>query len=393
MGELDWSQHPMVEAEHALGPQIRRVADSIEQARRLPDELVAAIDETQAFAMYVPRSVGGPEVHPLVGMATTEALARHDGSTGWYVQVSAAVTTFMAWIDPSGLERLVVETPRIQLAGSARPLGVARPVDGGYVVNGRWNYVSGVQHATLILASSYLDPPQGDPPLARSMFVPVGDGETVANWDVVGMNGTGSDDFVLDEVFVPDERVGYRRWADQRQEPLYDPRLAMVAAWAPTAGVALGMARGAIDTLVEMGGLSTTMSPVPLRERSAVQDAVGEAESLTGAARAYVVASIGAAWDALLTDSGSLERRVSEAQLAVTHAMNTAVKVADLCFHCAGTSAISTEHRLQRFLRDTHTAVQHAAGQAVHRRMGGRSVLGLESPGMNVRTGPSAPRG
>jgi indole-3-acetate monooxygenase len=387
-----WADHPMIEAARALGPAVDAVADEIESGRKLPQGLVEQITATDAFAMYVPRSVGGPEVHPLTGFATAEAFARHDGSVGWCVQVSAAVTSFMAWIDPAGLEAMVRSVPRVHLAGSARPLGVAREVDGGFVASGRWNYVSGVQHATVILASSIIEPVQGDPPLARSMFVPVGDGEIHANWNVMGMCGTGSDDFVLDEVFVPTERVGYRRYIDERDEPLYDPRLAMVTAWAPTAGVACGMARGAIDAVVDMGDVTTTMSPVALRDRSAVQDAIGEAETITSSARAYVVESIGAAWDALVSGSGNLPRLVSQAQLAITNSMHAAVKVADLCFHCAGTSAISTENKLERYLRDTHTAVQHAAGQTIHARMGGKVVLGLENEVLNLREGPATPR-
>ncbi|MDG2112098.1 MAG: acyl-CoA dehydrogenase family protein [Actinomycetota bacterium] len=387
-----WADHPMIEAARALGPAVDAVADEIESGRKLPQGLVEQITATDAFAMYVPRSVGGPEVHPLTGFATAEAFARHDGSVGWCVQVSAAVTSFMAWIDPAGLEAMVRSVPRVHLAGSARPLGVAREVDGGFVASGRWNYVSGVQHATVILASSIIEPVQGDPPLARSMFVPVGDGEIHANWNVMGMCGTGSDDFVLDEVFVPTERVGYRRYIDERDEPLYDPRLAMVTAWAPTAGVACGMARGAIDAVVDMGDVTTTMSPVALRDRSAVQDAIGEAETITSSARAYVVESIGAAWDALVSGSGNLPRLVSQAQLAITNSMHAAVKVADLCFHCAGTSAISTQNKLERYLRDTHTAVQHAAGQTIHARMGGKVVLGLENEVLNLREGPATPR-
>ena len=382
----------MVAAAAALGPTIDAAADGIETSRRLPHELVSALDEVGAFAMFAPRDIGGSEVHPLTGLATTEALARHDASTGWCVQVSAAVTTFMAWIDPVGLRRLASDTPRLRLAGSARPLGVAREVDGGFMVSGHWNYVSGVQHATVILASSVIEPRTGDPALARSMFVPVADGEIRANWNVMGMCGTGSDDFLLDEVFVPDDRVGYKRWVEQRPEPLYDPRLAMVASWAPTAGVALGTARGAIDELVAMGSATTTMSPVALRDRSAVQDAVGRAETLTASARAFAVESIGAAWDSAVSGDGNLSRLVAQAQLAVTNALHIAVEVADLCFHCAGTAAISTQHRLQRSLRDAHTAVQHAAGQQVHVRMGGKAVLGVESAAVNLREGPSASR-
>ena len=384
--------HPMVEAASALGQRIRAAADEIEAAQRLPLELVEALSEIEAYSMYVPRSVGGAEVHPLVGFATAEAIARQDASAGWCVQVSAAVTTFMAWTDPQGLEDLVREVGTVRLAGSARPLGIAREVEGGFVVSGHWNYVSGVRDATLILASSFINPPTGDPPLSRSMFLPVTDGRIVDNWDVVGMRGTGSDDYVLDEVFVPIERVGFKRWIDKRPEPLYDPRLAMAAAWAPTAGVACGTAQSAIDALVEMGDVTTTMSPTPLRDRGNVQDALGEAITLTAAARAFVVESLGAAWEALVSGSGDLAQRVAEAQLAITNSMHTAVRVADLCFHCAGTSAISTQHRLERILRDAHTAVQHAAGQSVHVRMGGKAALGVTSAPVNMRAGPSAAR-
>ncbi len=377
----------MVEAVRSLGPTILAAADDIEANRRLPASLVAALDDAGAYAMYVPASVGGAEVHPLTAMLVTEELARHDPSTGWCVQVSAAVTSFLAWIDPTGLAQLVDAVPAVRLAGSARPLGTAREVEGGFEVSGHWNYVSGVRDATLVLASAVLEPRQGDPPLARSMFLPVTDGTVVANWDVMGMCGTGSDDFVLDGVFVPDERVGYKRWIDQRDEPLYDPRLAMVAAWAPTVGVACGTARGAIEELVALGGNSTTMSTDALRDRPAVQDAIGEAQALAASARAFVVDAIGAAWDALELGAGDLGRRTAEAQLAITHALRTAVTVADLCFHAAGTSAISTGYRLQRFLRDAHTAVQHAAGHRDHFRTGGRSVLGLDAGAMNLRVG------
>jgi len=387
--QSSWADHPMVEAARGLAPRIRAAADDTEGAQRLPSELVAALSEIEAYSMYVPRSVGGPEVHPLVGFATTEALARQDASTGWCVQVSAAVTTFMAWIDPAGLEELVREVGTVRLAGSARPLGTAREVEGGFVVNGHWNYVSGVRDATLVLASSFIEPIAGDPPLSRSMFLPAGDGRIVDNWDVVGMRGTGSDDFVIEDRFIPIQRVGFKRWIDKRPEPLYDPRLAMVAAWAPTAGVACGTAQSAIDAIVEMGDVTTTMSPTPLRERGNVQDALGEAITLAASARAFVVGSLGAAWEALVTGSGDLRGRVAEAQLAITNSMNTAVRVADLCFHCAGTSAISTQNRLERVLRDAHTAVQHAAGQSVHVRMGGKAALGLDAAPVNLRAGPA----
>lgn len=392
--------HPVLDAARALGPAVSAVADDIEHYRRLPQGLVDDLTAAEIFQLYLPASIGGPEVHPLVGFAVCEELARHDGSVAWCAQVAAAVTVFLAWLDPAALEVMVAETDGpLHVAGSARPLGRAEGVEGGYRVTGQWNFASGVRHANWFLGTSFVTDESGRT-APRSMLIPVSDGRIEDNWDVFGMRGTGSDDFVLDDVFVPAERVCSRRWVLDRAERLYDPRLMMVGAWAPTAGIGTGLAQGAIDTLCALGDLASTGSPVPLRERPPVQDAVAMAETRTGAARAYVTQSLAAAWDALddalpegvdPAHDRHVAETVARAQLAITHSLNEAVAVADLCFHAAGTNAISTAHRFERILRDAHTAVQHAAGQPVHRRAAGRVLLGLDA-GPTNREGPGTPK-
>jgi alkylation response protein AidB-like acyl-CoA dehydrogenase len=370
----------MVEAARDLGPVIDAAANDIERDRRLPDHLVAQMREAGIFAMYVPKEVGGPEVHPVAAFHVGEALARHDGSVGWCAQVSAAVTTFAAWIDPAGLTAMVERSGSLHFAGSARALGQAEPVPGGFKAKGHWNYASGVLHANWYLGTCFVDEPDGREGASRSMFFPVDDGAIVENWDVVGMKGTGSHDFVVDDVFVPSERAAFGHWIKDRYHTLYDPRLLMTAAWAPTAGVAVGLAQGAIDGLTTLGDATSTASPVPMRYRSQVQEVVGRCEAITSAARAFAVEAFHAAMDAVVTDTGDVGRAVARAQVAVTHAMNEAVRVADLAFHAAGTNAISTANRLERTLRDAHTAVQHAAGQAIHFQAAGATLLGVESP-------------
>ena len=373
--------HPILHAVTELGPTILDVAPRIDAERRLPDELVDSLTDARVFQMYQPRSLGGPEVDPLTAFAICEELARVDGSVGWCAQVSAAVTIHLAWLDPDALDEMQRTTGRpLHVAGSARPLGEAVRTSDGYVVKGHWNYASGIRHANWFLATAFVDNDDGSQ-VGRSMLVPVEDGQIVANWDVVGMRGTGSDDFVLDDVPVPRGRAVSRRWIAQRSEPLYDPRLAMVAIWAPTAGVAIGLARGSIDALLELRSVSSTGSPTPLGERPDVQDAIADAEAITSAARAFCHEAIGAAWAAVTDDEvdpHELQRAVARAQLSITHAMGEAVRVADRCFHAAGTNAISTGNRLERYLRDTHTAVQHAAGQSIHKRGAGRVLLGLD---------------
>ncbi len=392
-----WADHAMVDAARALRPTVQALSPRIENERRLPQELVDELTTAQVFQMYLPASDGGPEVHPLTGFAVCEELARADGSVGWCAQVAAAVTIFLPWIDPEGLSEMVaISDGPLHLAGSARPLGTAVRTDDGYRIKGHWNFASGVAHANWFLATAIVENGGDDdgPPVARSMLLPVSDGQILANWDVVGMRGTGSDDFILDDVAVPRRRVGAKHWIDRRQEPLYSPKLDMVATWAPTAGVASGLARGAIDALMEVGARSSTGSPRPLRERAGVQHAVAEAEAIAGAARAYCIETIETAWRAVIDERhDEIGPAVARAQLAITHIMNEAVRVADLCFHAGGTNAISSENRLERSLRDTHTAVQHAAGNAIHKRVAGRTLLGLEPPpGPSNREGPNTPR-
>ena len=214
-----WTEHPMIAAVERLGPQVRRLSDRIEADRRLPPRLVDELTDAGVFQMFLPRSVGGHEVHPLTGFAVCEALAGNDGSVGWCAQVSAAVTIFLAWLDPEALADMVATTDGpLHVAGSARPLGTAIRTEDGYRVKGRWNYASGVRHANWFLATSFVDNQDGSS-VPRSMLVPIGDGEIVANWDVMGMRGTGSDDYVLDDVAVPRSRTGARRWIEQRSEP------------------------------------------------------------------------------------------------------------------------------------------------------------------------------
>ena len=165
-----WTDHPMVAAAQGLEPMIRRLGDQIEADRCLPQQLVAALTAVDVFQMYVPRSVGGPEVHPLVGFAVCEELARLDGSVGWCAQVSAAATIFLAWLDPEALTEMVAITQSpLHVAGSARPLGTAVRTEDGYRVKGQWNFASGVRHANWFLASAFVDGPDGsqkDPHIA-----------------------------------------------------------------------------------------------------------------------------------------------------------------------------------------------------------------------------------
>jgi alkylation response protein AidB-like acyl-CoA dehydrogenase len=376
----------VVGAAERLAPRIRAAADAIEVDGRLPDDLADDMAAADLFQLFLPADAGGPEVSPLTALLVTEQLARADGSVGWCASVSSALSNYLGWLPADGLAEVAgSSTPRLRLSGSARPLGTAVPVEGGFIARGRWDFASNIAQSHWYAGTCVIDEsrPTGAQPRARAMLFPVADGRIVPTWSVLGMRGTGSHDFAVEDVFVPARRVTSFRHALARTGRVFHPRLARVVIWAPTAGVALGIARGALDDFAALSRGASTSSPVPLCQRPDVQTAVGRAEAIVAAARAYCVDAIGAAWQAVGPDGpgdgAELDRAIAHARLSITHAMSEAVRVVDLLQRAAGTGGVYTVGRLERRFRDAHVAVQHAAGLDQHVEATGRVLLGLPS--------------
>ena len=219
-------------------------------------------------------------------------------------------------------------------------------------------------------------------PDTLSLLVPIESATVHDTWSVVGMQGTGSHDFVVKEVFVPAERSFRLFGPSQEAGPLYNPRLILVVAWTSLAANALGMARGAMDAFVALATQAgSTMSTTLLRDRPPVQATVGEAEAIISAARASVLDAVGKAWQAVSDGEPDPSREIAQARLAITHAMWESVRAVDLLFHAAGTNAIHRKHPLERFFRDIHTAVQHGGGLRSNFEAGGQAMLGLRPSG------------
>lgn len=372
---LDMALHPAVQAAVQLQPTIAEAADEVESTGRLPDPIVAALTETGLYHLYLPTTAGGPEVDPMTGLLAIEALAQADASVAWCAHVSSANAWQLATLAPGTVADMAAATGHgWRMSGSARPLGRATRVEGGFVVNGQWDFASNCNHAGWYCGTCIVE--EDGRRRARAMFMPIGDGTIVDTWHVAGLRGTGSHDFRAVDVFVPDERVSAGRHVAAQPGRLYRQRLTMAVNWALTAGVSLGTARGALDCFSALSSNATAgTTDVALRDRGEVQTAVGRAEAKLGAARAYCLASLGALWQA--GDDDDIDDLLCAARLAIPHAMHTAVEVVDLLFAVGGTRSVFTRHQLERRFRDAHVAVQHGAGSVSHFQAGGRVSLGL----------------
>lgn len=364
-----------------LAPLIRSASEEGEAKRCTPPRVVEALAAAGLLQMFLPRSLGGPELPPLAAFHAIEELSKADGSVGWCTMIATVLSHFTGWLD-SGVARSMVSAPAdFRAAGSLRPQGQAREVEGGYRVSGTWNFASGITYANWLYCTCRVmdgNAPRmtvAGVPLTRAAWIPVKSTRIVDTWSVVGLRATGSHDFIVEDVFVDRSHTSSFAEPPFERGQLYNPRLFFITLWVIVAANALGIARGAIDAFIDLAGRSSTSSPVPLRDRAAVQTRVAEAEALLGAARAFVLDTVATVWDG--TGGQDASSAIARARLAITHAIHEAVRATDVVFHAAGTNAIYSSNPLERHFRDIHVVVQHNAAFAVHYESAGKVLLGL----------------
>jgi alkylation response protein AidB-like acyl-CoA dehydrogenase len=374
----------VVGAAARLASDVRAARDECEELRHVPPAMAEALAKAGLLQMYLPRSMGGPELAPLVVFGAVEAISRADGSVGWCTMIASAVSSFAAWLEPEVGREMAGSPADMRVAGSIRPQGRARPVAGGYRIEGRWDFASGINHARWLMCPCVLwdgDKPMrsaAGTPVARIFWVPRESAEILDTWHVLGLRGTGSHDFTVADVFVPESHTAAMGAPPREKNPLYDPRLHMASIWTATVGNALGIARGALDGFIELASVkSSTTSTALLRDRPLVQARTAEAEAIVSAARAYVQVAVGDLWARANRVEKDLDAAIVQARLAITHGMHEAVRAVDLVFHAAGTNAVYERNPLERDFRNIHVAVQHAAGLHAHMESAGKALLGL----------------
>ena len=359
--------HPLVEAALALEPDIRAQADQIEREGRLPDGLVRALSETGIFRMLVPKALGGGEVDPVTYSDVLEILSRADGSTGWCGMIGTGSSWGLAFMRPEAAAEILSDPYAVMAGSFALPSGGrAVAVDGGYRVTGRWPFGSGCQHARWMVGHSVLydgDSPRLGPsgaPMTRVMTFPQSDATIIPTWDVIGMNGTGSHDYSVSDLFVP-ERFTFAIDGESAYHdgPIYKGRFFLIA----HSSHAFGIARAAIDALMELVATKRQSGGAILglvRDRPHIQMAVAQAEALLRGSRAYLRETTREVFEeAVATGTISPDNRALM-RLAITSSFDSCRQAVDVAYTAAGGSSVYRTSLLQRYFRDIHTAAQHS---------------------------------
>ena len=375
----------VLEAARRLGPSIAARGDEIEELRTLPMDIVDEIRPSQAFRQYVPADLGGPAVSAWEGLEAIEEFAYHDGSVGWSVAIASTSSLMASYLPPEHATEIYGD-PRSITGGYAAAAGLATPVDGGLKVNGTWQWGSGTQHCTWIGGGCRVVGPDGTPTPRDDglsfpyVFFDPSNVEFLDTWHVSGLAGTGSLDYRVTDVFVPEGR-----WVQIGIDPpVHDGPLARFSFYGLLAlGIAatsIGIARRAIDELAVLAEHKRPQgSSRPLRDRAPIQADTARAEAAVRSTWGFVADTVGDCWDEAVEGNPPSEENKRLLRLAATHATQTAAEATDLVYRAAGGAAVYKTSPIQRCFRDVNVATQHAMVAPRTYEVAGRIRLGLET--------------
>jgi alkylation response protein AidB-like acyl-CoA dehydrogenase len=333
-------------------------SEEIEQARRVPPDLIDELTTAGCFRMLAPRSHGGPELDLASQMRVNEQLARADGSVGWTVMIGSVTPAVLGRLPRQTFDAVYADGPDVVFAGALNPTGVATPTDDGFTVNGQWAFASGCDHCHWFLAHAIVD--DGRMPPVRMMLLPPSDVTIKDTWSVAGLCGTGSHDFAVEDAFVPAERSFALGGEPCLDTPLLQlPIKSLIALEA--AAVAVGIAQGALD---EITALATKKVPAfdktSLAGSATFQHQLGEADASLRAARALLYADAEALWATAAGGGDLTNEQRARSRSTATWAVRAAASVVDTAYTAGGGSAIYSTSPLQRRLRDVHVLTQNA---------------------------------
>ena len=371
------------------GPVAEAGAREADKIHEVTADAMAALHEQGLFRMLLTKKVGGAELPLPIFIQVIERIASYDGSTAWCVCQGSGCSMLGNYLIPETAGGIWQDKPEGILAwgpGKAE----ATVVDGGYNVTARTMFVSGSHHATWVAAhcgtvkerdGTVRLGPDGKPE-DRTVLIRKNRLELTDTWDVVGLRGTGSDGFNLDDFFVPEEHTIVRAtMIEDAGETTTLYSFSTMAIYAMGfASVALGIAQGFLDRFLELAQEKKPRRVErPICENPVVQDEVARGHARLSAARAYLRNSVDEAWaEAERSGSATIEQRMA-IRLAATHAIHEAKAVVDTLFDTGGTSSVFASAPFERRFRDIHAVALQIQGRKTNFETFGAWIMGQGS--------------
>lgn len=395
---VDIDAQPVVRAAAELQSVLRDYRDEIEREQRLPRPLLEKLLEAGFYRMVIPRSLGGLQADPLTYLRVVELLAEGAGSVGWNLANNSIGQLVTLGLPDDGVHEIYGQQANTIIAGTAvQGGGQAVPVEGGYRVNGRWTFGSGCQESAWMLGSFQIM--DGDQPRRRTDggnlywrgVFPRAEAQIVAgSWDVSGLRGTGSFDWTVKDVFLPERRTMVHAGVPLDNQWARWPGITYALpsqAWVGPhhSAVITGIARAGINALIQLAGEKTPRGRTGmLCENPLVQDAVGRADAMLNAGRGYRTAMITELWNTIAAGQETTLEQRARCRLAPILAAENAREAMDLMYRWGGSTSFKRESRLAECWRDLHVVGQTVTIGPEWYPIGGRVLLGMD-PGSRLR--------
>ncbi|MFF0526526.1 3-hydroxy-9,10-secoandrosta-1,3,5(10)-triene-9,17-dione monooxygenase oxygenase subunit [Actinomadura nitritigenes] len=378
----------VLEAVRDLVPAIAARAGEAEEARRVPESTIKELAGTGFFRLLQPKAFGGHEADPVTFYTAVREISAACGSTGWVASVVGVHPWQLGLFPVRAQEDVWGADPNTRISSSYAPTGKITPVDGGFRVSGRWSFSSGCDHADWVFLGGLVPGPDGNPVDMRTFLLPRADYRIDDVWRTIGLRGTGSNDIVVEDAFVPEHRTlsftdtsacdcpGH----EVNKAPLY--RLPFAAVFSTTISMPIaGIAQGALDAYlkatrerirVSYGGQKVAEDP---HAQVRIATAAGEIDAAWTLMERNI-RELTAAAEAGREFSLKLRLRTRRDQVMATA---RAIRAVDLLFENAGGHALKEGHPVQRGWRDAHAGRVHAVNDPERAlTLYGQGALGFE---------------
>ncbi len=353
-----------------LLPTLRERADEAERLRVVPEASIKELEETGFFRLLQPKRYDGLESDPIDFYTAVRDIAGACGSTGWVSSVVGVHPWQVALFADEAQQAVWGDDTSTRLSSSYAPTGKAVQTEGGFTLSGKWSFSSGCDHCQWVLLGGLVFNTEGQVVDFRTFMVPRADYEIVDVWDMVGLRGTGSNDIVVNDVFIPeaftlsmgDTGRCFGPGQEQNTSDLYKLPFHSIFTGTITTPI-IGMAMGAYNEHVEMQ---------QKRTRAAY---LGEKASLDPFAAVRIArasSEIDAAWALLVNNIREEQAYVAKGEkiplstrLKVRRdqviGSQRAIDAIDSLFEASGGRALANGTYLQRAWRDAHAGRVHAA--------------------------------
>ena len=368
-----------------VAPILNDASEEIEKERSLTPAVLDAMHDAQLFRLTLPQRDNGFEL-PVPALAqVAEIIAGADASAGWCLGQAFGCAMSAAFMDETPAKE-VFSSREAVLAWGAGVQGRMDATDGGYLVSGTWRFASGSHHATWLGGHSKVFEKDGSPregasgrQADRTALFPRDQADMADDWHVMGLRGTRSEGYTVENLFVPEGLTLDRDTPEECQIDTTLFRFPTTNVYAAVfSSVSLGIAQSAFDDLKALGMTKhARAAQTSMRDSPIFQSKLAELRAQLESARAYKHAVLSEIWETVdNTGELTMDDR-ARIRLATTYAINEATSVMEQIYRLAGSTAIFDNAPFERRFRDIHAVSQQVQGRHTNFETVGRYMLGL----------------